>query len=156
MLKPSLGSNQPQNLPLGRGQLIKEKLQEIANIGQAAASRYTEDEKSQKKNPVSKKPAFPTPEEKAACKQYKEHKDYVVKHQKESVGERYTSLKWQANRYDQEVRALQFFQLDDNVDLACRGLAIADWVEEFNGMSYHPTLDIPPALQTPYSGPLQA
>ena len=31
-----------------------------------------------------------------------------------------------------------FFQPDDNVDLACKVLAIADWVEEFNGMSTHP------------------
>ena len=47
-------------------------------MGPAAAYRYTGDEKSQKKNPVSKKPAFPTLEEKAACKQYEEGKDYDV------------------------------------------------------------------------------
>ena len=140
----------------GRGQLITEKLQEIANMGPAAAYRYTGDEKSQKKNLVSKKPAFPTLEEKAACKQYEEGKDYDVNYQKESVGECYTSLKQQANRYDQEVRALPFFQWDDNVDLACRVLAIADWAEEFNGMSTHAVPDILPALQSMYSSPMQA
>ena len=47
-----------------------------------------------------------------------------MNYQKESVGECYTSLKQQANRYDQEVRALPFFQWDDNVDLACRVLLL--------------------------------
>ena len=35
-------------------------------------------------------------------------------------------------------------------------LAIADWAEEFNGLSHNPILDIPGALQNPYSGPLKA
>ena len=62
----------------------------------------------------------------------------VVHHQEESIGERYTSLKRQAHRYDQEVRALQFFHLDQDVDLACKVLAIADWAEEYNQLSTHP------------------
>ena len=49
-----------------------------------------------------------------------------------------------------------FFQPDDNVDLACRVLAIADWAEEFNRMSTNSILDILVALQSLYSGPLQA
>ena len=79
-----------------------------------------------------------------------------MNHKKESIGECYLSIKRQAHWYNQEIRALRFFQPDDNVDLACRVLAIADWVEEFNGMSTNPIPDIPVALQSPYSSPLQA
>ena len=125
-------------------------------MGLAAASRYSQDEKHRKKKPESKKSAFLTPEEKEAHRWHKVHKDWVVNHQDESVGERYFSIKRQAHRYDQEIRSLQFFQPDDNVDLACRVLVIADWAEEFNGMSTNPIPNIPVALQSPYSGPLQA
>ena len=79
-----------------------------------------------------------------------------MNHQKESIRERYLSIKRQAHRYDQEIWALQFFQPDDNVYLACRVLAIADWAEEFNGMSINPIPDILVALQSLYSSQLQA
>ena len=140
---------------VGWGQNITEKLQQIANMGPAAASRYTRNEKDQKK-PESKKPTFPTPEEREARRRCKKHKDWVVNHKEESIGECYLSIKRQVHRYDQEIRALQFFQPDDHVDLACRVLAIANWAEEFNGLSVSPIPDIPGALQTPYSGPLKA
>ena len=48
----------------GRGQVITEKLQEMTNMGPVAVSRYSGDEKSRKKKLPSKKPAFPTLEEK--------------------------------------------------------------------------------------------
>ena len=140
----------------GQGQVITEKLQEIANMGLAAASQYSGDQKPRKKKLESKKSAFPTPEEKEAHRWYEECKDWVVNHQKESIGECYLSIKRQAHWYNQEVRALRFFQPDDNVDLACRVRAIADWAEEFNGMSTNPILDILVTLHSPYSGPLQA
>ena len=76
-------------------------------------------------------------------------------HQEESIGECYTSLKRQAHRYGQEIRALQFFQPDD-IDLACKVLAIADWAEEHNQLSPHLIPEIPAALLAPYSGSLQA
>ena len=56
----------------------------------------------------------------------------------------------------QEIRALWFFQLNDDVDLACKVLSIANWVEEFNQMSNHPIPEILPALLALYSGSLQA
>ena len=71
-----------------------------------------------------------------------------MNHQEDSIGECYISLKWQADWYDQEIRALWFFEPDHNTDLACQVLAIADWAGEFNGMSTHPILDIPPALES--------
>ena len=81
---------------------------------------------------------------------------WVVHHQEESIGECYTSLKRQAHRYDQEVRALQFFHPDEDMDLACKVMAIADWAEEYNQLSTHPIPEIPAALLVPYSGSLQA
>ena len=140
----------------GRGQVIGKKLQEMASMGVAAASHYFGDEVSWKEKPVSKKPNFLTKEEQEDHRRYEECEDWVVNHQQESVGECYTSLKQQAHQYYQEVRALLFFQPDDNADLACKVLAIADWVEEFNGMRPHPIPDIPTELETLYSGPLQA
>ena len=77
-------------------------------------------------------------------------------HQEESIGKCYISLKRQAHRYDQEIWALRFFQLNDNVDLACKVLAIGDWAEEYNQLSTHPVPEIPAALLAPYSGSLQA
>ena len=136
--------------------MIAEKLQEIAGIGPAAALWYSGDEESWKKKPVSKKLTFLTKEDQEAHRCYEERKDWVMNHQQESVSEHYTSLKRQTHRYDQGVRALQFFQPDDHADLACKVLAIADWVEEFNGMSPHPIPDIPPELEAPYSGYLHA
>ena len=79
----------------------------------------------------------------------------VVHHQEESIGERYTSLKRQAHWYDQEVKALRFFHPEEDVDLACKVLAIADWAEEYNQLSTHPIPEIPAALLAPYSGSLQ-
>ena len=72
---------------------MAEKLQAIAGMGPAAASWYSEDEESQKKKQVSKKPTFPNREEEEAHRQYEECKNWVVNHQKESVGECYTSIK---------------------------------------------------------------
>ena len=73
--------------------VIAEKLQAIAGMGPAAASRYSGDEEPRKKKQVPKKPTFPTLEEVEAHKWYEECKDWVINHQKESVGERYTSIK---------------------------------------------------------------
>ena len=104
---------------VGRGQVITEKLQQIANMGPAAASQYTGNEKDRKKKPESKKTGFPTPEEKEACRHHEKHKDWVINHKEESIGERYLSIKRQSHQYDQEIRALRFFQPDDHVDLTC-------------------------------------
>ena len=41
------------------------------------------------------------------------------------------------------------------MDLACKVLAITDWVEEYNQLSTHPIPEILAALLAPYSGPLQ-
>ena len=43
---------------VGHGQVIAEKLQQIANMGPAATSRFTGDERDHKKKPESKKPIF--------------------------------------------------------------------------------------------------
>ena len=59
----------------GWGQVITEKLQEIANMGLAAASWYSGEEKPRKKKLESKRPTFPTLEEKEASRQYEECKD---------------------------------------------------------------------------------
>ena len=123
-------------------------------MGLAAASCYTSKERSSEKKP-SKKPAFPTLAEQEERKWHEEHKQWVVNHQEGSIGECYISLKRQAHRYGQEIRALRFFQPDD-VDLACQVLAIADWAEEHNQLSPHPIPEIPAALLVPYSGSLQA
>ena len=140
----------------GRGWVIAEKLQELARMGPAAASRYSGSREPQKKKQVSKKPSFPTPEEQEAHRRLEENKKKVVHHQEESIGERYLSLKRQAGWYNHEIRALQFFHPDDNVDLACKVLAIADWVEELNGLAVHPIPKIPSDLLEPYYGELQA
>ena len=123
-------------------------------MGPAAASGYSSNKESQKKNHVSKKPTFPTPEEQEACKRYEECKNWVVHHQEESISERYTSLKWQAHGYDQEVRALWFFHLNDDVDLACKVLAIADWAEDYNQMDIHLILNSDLGLIRRVSGKL--
>ena len=125
-------------------------------MGAAAASQFTGSEKDRKKKPESKKTTFLTPEEKEAPRCHEKHKDCVVNHKEESIRECYLSIKRQAHQFDQEIRSLRFFQPDDHVDLACQVLAIADWVEEFNGLSHNPIPDIPEALQTPYSGPFKA
>ena len=92
----------------GRGWAIAEKLQELARMGPAAASHYTGKERSSDKK-QSKKPAFPTLAEQEEHKRHEEHKKWVVHHQEESIGEHYISLKRQAHRYSQEIRALRFF-----------------------------------------------
>ena len=137
-----------------RGRVITEKLQEIAEMSPAASSWYPANE--EKKKQVSKKPMFLTPEEQEAHRRYETCKDWVVHHQEESIGECYTSLKRQAHRYNQEVRALRFFHLNDDIELACKVLAIADWAEEYNQMDIHPIPAIPPGLLEPYSSSLQA
>ena len=124
-------------------------------MGPAAASHYTSKEGSLGKKQLPKKPAFLTPVEQEECKWCEECKKWLVHHQKESIGERYTFLKRQVHRYTQEIQALRFFQSDD-IDLACQVLAIADWVEEHNQLSPHPIPEIPAALLAPYSGSLQA
>ena len=51
---------------VGRGQVITEKLKQIANMGPAAASQFTRDEMDRKKKLVSRKANFSTPEEREA------------------------------------------------------------------------------------------
>ena len=141
---------------VGRGQVIAEKLQQIANMGPAAAFQFTGDERDCKKKPESRKANFPTPEEREACRRCEKHKDWVVNHKDESIGERYHSIKRQTHRYGLEIKSLRFFQPDNHVDLACQVLAIADWAEEFNELSHNPIPEIPEALLAPYSGSKRA
>ena len=56
----------------GRGQVIAEKLQELAGMGPAATSRYTGKEESPGKKPGAKKPTFLTPEEEEEHRQHEE------------------------------------------------------------------------------------
>ena len=89
-----------------------------------------------------------------AHKRHEAWKDWVVNHQEESIGERYFSIRQQASRFAQEVRALRFFEPEGKeTDLTCRVIAMADWAVEYNELSNHPLLVIPPELQIPYSGP---
>ena len=141
---------------VGRGQVIAEKLQQIANMGPAAASRFTGDERDRMKKPESRKANFLTPEEREARRCCEKHKDWVVNHKDESIGERYHSIKRQTHRYGLEIQSLRFFQLDNHVDLACQVLAIADWAEEFNELSHNPIPEVLEALLTPYSGSKKA
>ena len=141
---------------VGRGQVIAEKLQQIANMGPAAASRFTGDERNRKKKLESRKARFLTLEEREARRCLEKHKDWVVDHKDESIGERYHSIKRQIHRYDSEIRSLWFFQPDNHVDLTCQVLAITDWAEEFNELSHNPIPEIPEALLIPYSGSRKA
>ena len=141
---------------VGCGQVIAEKLQQIANMGPTAVSRFTRDERDHKKKPEPRKANFPTPEEREAHRHCEKHRDWVVNHKDESIGECYHSIKRQTHRYDSEIRSLRFFQLDNHVDLACQVLAIADWAEEFNELSHNPILEILGALLAPYSGSKKA
>ena len=141
---------------VGCGQVIAEKLRQIANMGPAATSRFTRDERDRKKKPEPKKANFPTLEEREACRCRKKHKDWVVNHQAESIGEWYHSIKRQAHRFDAEIRSLRFFQPDNHIDLACQVLAITDWAEEFNELSHNPILEVPEALLAPYNGSKRA
>ena len=136
---------------IGHGQVIAEKLLQLANMSPAGSAA-----KEKQKKPESKRAGFPTPEEREARKHREKHKDWVVNHKDESIGECYHSIKRQIHRYGPEIQSLWFFQPDNHVDLACRVLAIADWAEEFNELSYNPILDILEALLTPYSGPRKA
>ena len=144
------------SLGVDRGQVIAEKLQQIANMGPAAGSWFTGDERDHKKKPESRKANFLTPEEREAHRHCEKHKDWVVNHQDESIGERYHSIKRQTHRYGPEIQSFWFFQPDNHVDLACRVLAITDWVEEFNELSHNPIPEVPEALLTPYSGSKRA
>ena len=135
----------------GRGQVIMEKLKEIA-MGPAVSSRYTRKDDVLKKT-TPKKSGFPTREEMEACRRHEARKDWVVNHQEESIGERYFSIRQQAGWFAQEVRALWFFEQEGKeTDLVCRVLAMVDWVVEYNELSNHPLPVIPPELQIPYSG----
>ena len=89
---------------VGRGQVIAEKLQRIANMGPAAAFQFTGNERDHKKKPESKKPSFPTPEEREACRRREKHKDWVVNHKEESIGGCYHSIKRQAHQYGSSNR----------------------------------------------------
>ena len=136
----------------GRGQVITEKLKEIA-MGPAASSRYTGKDDVPKKT-TPKKSGFPTREEMEACRRCEAQKDWVVNHQEESIGGRYFPIRQQVGQFAQEVKALRFFELEGKeMDLACRVLAMADWVVEYNELSNHPLPVIPPELQIPYSSP---
>ena len=63
---------------VGHGQVIAEKLQQIANMGPAAMSQFTGDERDRKKKPESKKANFPTLEEKEARRCHKKHSEGVI------------------------------------------------------------------------------
>ena len=141
---------------VGRGQVIAEKLQRIANMGLAAASRFTGNERNRKKKPESRKAGFPTLEEREAHRCREKRKDWVVNHKEESIRERYHSIKRQTHRYGPEIQSLWFFQPDNHIDLACQVLAITDWAEEFNELSHNPIPEIPEALLIPYSGSRKA
>ena len=54
------------------------------------------------------------------------------------------------------MRALWFFEPEEDANLACHILAMADWAEEINRMSTHPIPDILSAPESLYSGPQQA
>ena len=88
---------------VGRGQVIAEKLQQIANMGPAAASRFTRDERDRKKKPKPSEANFPTTEEREARRRRKKHRDWVVNHRDESIREHYHSIKRQTHRYDLEI-----------------------------------------------------
>ena len=125
-------------------------------MGPAAVSRFTGDERDCKKKPEPRKANFPTPEEKKAHRCCEKHRDWVVNHKDESIGERYHSIKRQTHQYDSEIRSLRFFQPDNHVDLVCQVLAIADWVEEFNELSHNPIPEILGALLALYCGSRRA
>ena len=136
----------------GRGWVITEKLKEIA-MGPAASSRYTGKDDVLKKT-TPKKSGFPTKEEMEARRRCEARKDWVVKHQEESIGEQYFSIRQQVGQFAQEVRALRFFELEGKeTDLTCQVLAMADWAVEYNELSNHPLPVIPPQLQILYSCP---
>ena len=136
----------------GRGQVITEKLKEIA-MGPAASSRYTGKDDVPKRT-TPKKSGFPTREEMEARRRRAARKDLVVNHQEESIGEWYFSIRQQVGWLAQEVKALWFFEPEGKeTDLACRVLAMADWVVEYNELSNHPLPVIPLELQILYSGP---
>ena len=136
----------------GRGRVITENLKEIA-MGPAASSWYTGKDNVPKKI-TPKKSGFPTREEMEARKRLEAQKDWVVNHQEESIGERYFSIRQQASRFAQEVRALRFFEPEGKeTDLACQVIAMADWMVEYNELSNYPLLVIPPELQVLYSSP---
>ena len=88
---------------VGRGQVITEELQQIANMGPAATSRFTGDERDRKKKLESRKANFPTLEEKEARRCREKHRDWVVNHKNESIRECYHSIKRQTYRYDSEI-----------------------------------------------------
>ena len=128
----------------GRGRVITEKLKEIA-MGPAASSRYTGKDDVPKKT-TPKKSGFLTREEMEACRRHEAQKDWVVNHQEESIGERYFSIRQQVGRFAREVKALRFFEPEGKeTHLACRVLAMVDWVVEYNELSNHPLPVIPPA-----------
>ena len=136
----------------GKGQVITEKLKEIA-MGPAVSSRYTEKDDVPKKA-TPKKSGFPTREEMETHKRQEAWKDWVVNHQEESIGEQYFSIRQQASWFAQKVRALQFFEPEGKeTDLMCQVIAMTDWAVEYNELSNHPLLVIPLELQIPYSGP---
>ena len=72
-------------------------------MGPAAAFQFTGDERDRKKKPESRKAGFPTPVEREARRHHKKHKDWVVNHKNESIGERYHSIKRQIHWYDLEI-----------------------------------------------------
>ena len=136
----------------GRGQVITEKLQEMA-MGRAPRFRYTGKENTPKK-PSPRKSGFPTREEMEARKRREARKDWVCNYQEESIGERYLSLKQQIGRFPQEIRELRFFEPEGKeADLACQVIAIVDWAVEYNEFMTHPLSGVPTELQVPYSKP---
>ena len=88
-------------------------------MGPAASFQYTGKDNVLKKI-TPKKSGFPTREEMEARKRHEARKDWVVNHQEESIGEQYFSIRQQASRFAQEVRALRFFEPEGKeTDLSC-------------------------------------
>ena len=98
----------------GRGQVITEKLKEIA-MGPAASSLYTGKDDVPKKT-TPKKSGFPTREEMEAHRRREARKDWVINHQEESIGEWYFSIRQQVGWFAQEVKALRFFEPEGKRD----------------------------------------
>ena len=109
-------------------------------MGPVAASWYT-GEVEMKKEESARKPNFPTREELAEKRRLEECKNKVVNQSTVCIGEYQMAITRHIGRYTQEVHALPFFELD-HAPLACKVIAIADWVVEFNQLSTHALLEI--------------
>ena len=84
VVKPALAQSPPGGK--GRGQILRDKMNELLAMGPTAASRYTGDGGMKKKEPTQK-PSFSTKEEMAEKKWLEEQKNKVVKNSTMSIGE---------------------------------------------------------------------